>query len=529
MTRPLAPRAWLGLAALVLGLAAAPVARAQVPERLAATVTQIAGADAYLDVGRDDGLAAGDTLRLWRDGAPLGRMRVASAASGSALVTPIAETFALTRGETVEVELPLKAPAPPLPAAPPPAVPERASILGAPEPPARDRASTPVWVAGRVQLGADALASTTAFAETETRRQFATPFAALRADITGLPGRWRARVHGRARVRTQDGAMVADGAQARVYALSVERELARARVRLGRFVPRRERFTGAWDGADVGLGTDALGGGVVAGWRPAQPAGLPDGARAGAVAYGHAARALGAARLRASASGGAVWDGEALPFAGASASASGTVGAVRLRLTADALADAAPDAPWELARAALRLSASPSSALSLRAYARQYRPSVADGSRLGDRFRPSRAVGGGASLRAGPALLRADVALRGAGGDAWSRSVSGGARLDRLGRLPLGLDASATRWTRGGRDALYATAGLRGRLGGARGTLGYRVSRTPVGEAMRTTHGLDAGLHAPLTRRLALALRVGASDGGGLGQTRLYSALWYRL
>ena len=512
---------------LALLLAALAVSTAEAQDRIGATVTQIAGDEAFLDVGRDDGLATGDTLRVWREAVFLGRVRVVQAAASSALVAFVAETFALTRGERVEVEIPSRDPQPAAvqPEAP---APERTSILEAPA--ARTPTSqSPIRVTGRVQLGADALASTTSFGTAETSRQFATPFAAFRADVTGLPGDWRARLNARGDVRTLDGAMVDDGAEARIYALDLEGTVAGARVRFGRFVPREERFTGAWDGVDLALGSRQLSAGVVAGWRPSRAAGLPDGDRAGALSYAHASQRVGAIRLEASASGGAVWDDDALPFAGASASAFGTVSGLRLRASAEALADARPGEAWDVARLAARLSVSPSRALTLRGYAREYRPSVVDGASLVARFAPSRAVGTGATLSLGPATLRGDLALRASGDRDWSRALTGGASLRRLGPLPVGLDASATLWARDGRDVLYASAGLAASVGEARATIGYRLGQFAAGSETLTTHGLDAGLHAPITDRLALSLRGGFSAGDGLTRTRLYSALWYRL
>lgn len=519
MTRGLTP--WL-LALVALS------ATAQDAARLPATVTQIAGADAYLDIGRDDGVAAGDTLDVWRAGARLGPVLVVSAARASARVTPAAEPFALTRGEVVEIELPTREAAVDAPPEADPAVPERASILDAPAPRAT-RLRSPVRVTGRVQLGADALASTTTFGAVETTRQFATPFAALRADVTGLPGGWRARVNGRGQVRTLDGAVADDGVETRLYALDLEGDVAGARVRLGRFVPRHERFTGPWDGADLGVGGDDLGAGVVAGWRAARTAGLPTGDRPGALAYAHASRRGGPIRLYATASGGAVVSDGTLPFAGTSVSATHTAGDLRLRASGELLADARPGEAWDLARLGARLSVSPTRALTFRGYARQYRPSVADGTALAVAFLPSRAVGAGASARVGPATLRADLALRSAADRDWSQSVTGGVRLARLGALPLGLDAAATVWDRDGRRAVYASGGLTASIRSARATLGYRLTRSPAGDQTLTTHGLDASLHAPLARRLALSLRAGLADGDGLGHARVYSALWYRL
>lgn len=513
----------------LLALAMASGARSQTPDRLAATVTQIAGTDAYLDVGREDGLATGDTLRAFRDGAFLGRFRVVSAASASTVVTFVAETFAVTRGETLEVELPVREAEPTTDPEPPPPVAERPSILDTPASGARGPARTPIRVTGRLQVGADALQSTTVFGPTETSRQFTTPFAALRADVSGLPGGWRARVHGRGSTLMASGD-TRGGSDVWLYALSLDGSVGGAGVEVGRFVPRRERFTGAWDGADIRLGSDGLGGGLVAGWRPTLAAGVPDFDRPGTVVYAHARQRRGAVRTHAQASGGIVWGGDGTPFAGAMAGVSGTARGTRFRLSAEALGDARVGEPWEVARLALRGSLSPSRALTVRSYARQYRPSVIDDASLLFRFASSRAIGSGATVAVGPATLRGDLALRASGaGDDWSQAVTGGASVRRLGSLPVGLDASATVWQRDGRDAVYASAGLTGRHGGARGTLAYRLSTSPAGDATLTTHGLSASAHLPLSRRLALSLRASTASGDGLAQTRLYSALWVRL
>ena len=98
----------------------------------------------------------------------------------------------------------------------------------------------------------------------------------------------------------------------------------------------------------------------------------------------------------------------------------------------------------------------------------------------------------------------------------------------------MGLSANATVWTRdettGTQRGVYGSAGLTRSFGPLYARLGYRYQQSPltVGEAL-VTHGLEALIQVPVTRRLAFTLQASTHLSDRLSSTRLYSALWYRL
>ena len=513
-----------GLRLLALGVALAVPALAQPAGGLRATVTQIAGDDAYLDIGRDAGLADGDTLRVRRDGVALGRLVVVAAASATAVVTYADVSFPLTRGDRLEIDVVRRAPEPPPDTVPAlPAEPGRTSILDAP--PERARAASPLRLSGRVQIGADALSSTTTFQETSTERTFSTPFASVRAALDG--SRWRAELDVDARTRLGDGAALAGATDVRIYQAAVRTTVRGATLRAGRFVPERERFSGAWDGLDVRLGGTRRGLGVVGGVRPERIAGAPT-ARPGGFAYAYLDRP-GDVRLSSSASIGALVDGGVLPFAGAAVRATATPGGRPVSLAVDALADRPADGEPGLARLGARASVRPVGPLTLRAGARSYRPSALDGLPDGFVGTTSRNLSVGATARRGALSVRADVSRRTSDALDPTRVLSGGVAVTRVPRLPLGLDAAATLWRRDDRTLRYLSAGASGTVRGARWTLGWHRSESPAGDVLLVSQGVRGGAYVPLTERLALRLRASLDGGGGLQRSRLYSALWVRL
>src|SRR5690606_23891626 len=155
-------------------------------------VTYIAGQNAYLDAGTDAGLAADDTLTALREERRLGRLRVVSATAARAVVGFVGAPFPLTLGDRLVLvkEAAAPEPAPPVAEAPPPAAPDRPSLLE--PPPSGDRSSVALQpeVSGRLQIGVDGLSSSTRAVEggPAFARMYARPFAALRAAVDGLPG-----------------------------------------------------------------------------------------------------------------------------------------------------------------------------------------------------------------------------------------------------------------------------------------------------------------------------------------------------
>ena len=527
--------ALLGLA-LVMGLGA----RAQTV-RLESVVTGVAGAEAYLDRGTDDGLAAGDTVGVERDGAPVGRLAVLQATASRAVATTAGPAFALTRGDRVTLVLRDAAPAvatplPPAapPDAPPDALPDRASILTPADAPTRRTSRAGPRLTGRVQTGLTALRSTTTpTVGTAIGRTFASPFASLRADVTGLPGGTRLRLNGRTTYRYADAPGVAGEADLRLYEAALETTGRLVRAQMGRFALPYERASGYWDGAAVQVGTDRAGVGVAGGLQPDRTNGLPGGPSAKAAAYAYAARQTGPVRAQGAVSAGHLFGGTGASFAGLAASVTATQGQTRLTASADALADAGTDG-WGLARAALRASVR-SGAWRVRAGASRFRPSALTTVRLPTTiaFTPAirTSVTAGAAVRVGRRGpdVRLDGGVYRRDGQADGTSLGGGVSVVRLPLLPVGLTLDATVRTRGGLTSLYGGATASADVSTARVTAGYRLARTALTLRTLTQHGVEGSLSAPLTRRVGVVVQGGVYGGSGLSRSSLYTSLWVRL
>jgi hypothetical protein len=89
-----------------LGLLAVLALPAQAQERrVNVQIEAVAGENAYLSIGTEGGVAAGDTLAAFRGDRLAGRLRVVSATATRSVVTFVGEPFAITRGERFEVAL----------------------------------------------------------------------------------------------------------------------------------------------------------------------------------------------------------------------------------------------------------------------------------------------------------------------------------------------------------------------------------------------------------------------------------------
>jgi hypothetical protein len=546
-------RRWWG-AVLLFALLAAAASAQEV--RIPAQVTYIAGQNAYLDAGTDDGLAANDTLTALREERVLGRLHVVSATADRAVVGFAGAPFALTLGDRLVLVKAAPAPSPAPPAAPeepPPAQPERPSILEQPPPPAASAASAPALeVSGRLQLGVDGLSSSTRAGDTGPAftRTFAQPFAALRATVEHLPGGLRLDAHLRTAYRYATPTPYDRPADVRVYQLSAEKAFRGFEVRAGRFNNRYDRFSGYWDGLLLHVGNDERGVGVAAGFQPDYADEAPSGDLPKYTAFAHHAFHIptggdgedrdDGVRVDVTALGGQVLPRgdsmQARTFAGAQQ----TAYARGFSLSSEFLVDQDPETgDWVLSRLGGRASATVVPGFRLNAFALSRRSYLLldDLQLLLDR---STRVGGGASVTVagGPlpgATFRADVSNATTVGVPGTRSFSGGFSIPRLPGAGVGLSADATVWTQddpedGPRRGIYGGAGIDRSFGSLYARAGYRYQQSPYlpGQAL-VSHGLDALLQVPLTPRVAFTLQASALFGDQLSSTRLYTALWYRL
>jgi len=520
-------RALFRLVAFVTLAAAAPVAA---QTRVPAQVTGVAGAEVFLDRGRAHGLADGDTLAVERDGAAVGRLVVVAADETRAVAVPVGAPFALTRGETVALVVArATAPEPPATPAEPPPTPAPPAVPGllTPATPAPRRARRAPRLTGRLQTGASAFWSETTPEDGEpVGRTFASPFASLRADVTGLPGGARLRLDGRAALPS------GDPLDLRLYTASLATDVRPGvRAEVGRFGVLHDRATGFWDGATLAVGSDAAGVGVAAGLQPSRTSGGPAPDQPKAAAYAYASRRSGDVRADVSASAGHLFAGDGASFGGAAAAVAWQRGTTAARLGADLLADEG-GAGWGVARASLRASGR-AGRLSGQAAVSRYRPSALTSALLPGSvaFAPvaRTSATAGVGLRVGLADLRADAGLHRRDGASDGGHVGGGVRLARLPGTRLGASVDATRRVRDGRAALYASALLTATTAGASVTGGYRLTQTALSTGTLTQHGVEASASVPIGRRTGLALSAHAARGGGLTRAGLYTSLWYRL
>ena len=534
---------------LLLTLAALAATSATAQDRIDAQVTYIAGDNAYLDVGTEAGLAAGDTLTAYRDDRRLGTLRVVSATADRAVVAFAGAPFAITLGDRLQLEGASSPEPEPDTSAPTPMTPpvtERPSILD--QPAAGNAANTPSYrtptVSGRFQTGISVLSSSTqptADGPSETRT-FSLPFAAFRAGVENLPGGLRLDANLRATFRSSQGFTFDEPADVRVYQLSAEKGFASLplAIRAGRFYNEYDRFSGYWDGLQFHVGDERRGVGVAAGFQPSRADEAPSGDLPKYTVFGHNTSQFDGARLEST-----LLAGQVLPQTAGMQTRTfvGTEQSVRGRgfsLSADALADQEPETgSWTLSRLSGRASFTASRGVRLSAYALSRRPYLllGDFQELLDR---STRIGGGATftLREGPmpgTSLRLDVSNATTEARPDTRSFSGGLSVPRLPVAQLGFSANATVWTQDGADGtarqgIYGGAGFSRTVGTLFARLGYRYQQSPLGpDDALVTHGLDALLQVPISRRLAFTLQADTQFGDRLSTTRLYSALWVRL
>lgn len=279
--------AWaLGLVALAALTVAPGAAQEAGAGRLEVVVEHIAGSAVYIPAGRDQGLAAGDTLRAYRadTGTLLGLLAVVGVADGRASLTFAGRPFAITRGDRlllerlsgVQVAAALSADsaesAPGDERAPPAgagAVPRARALRG----PASARSGAVVH--GSVGLEVDDFRATSRFGGpgvAAVDRSVTTPALRLQATATGLPLGLEASANLRAAYRASSDTTYAPARSVRVYEASLSRRFTAVplELRAGRFWSRTSSLRSFWDGGMVRVGGERWGIGGAAGYEPAR-------------------------------------------------------------------------------------------------------------------------------------------------------------------------------------------------------------------------------------------------------------------
>ncbi len=260
---------------LIALLAVATRASAQ-DTTLVATVTQIAGDNAYINVGRDAGIQATDTLRVGAGGRLLGRMIVISTASKQSVLRFASQSFPITRGMRVEITFTRASSAAtettlaePVAEAPAQGAVPRKTPARAPDRPRRQT----IRVDGRATLGLSLLSSETQPIGTDVGpvgRQFATPSLNLNVTVRNLPSQTRLHASLRAEHRSSSVASLLPARSMRTYQLSLQKDLSFGQMQFGRFYNSLTPHGGYWDGGSFLIGSRNAGLGVAAGFMPEQ-------------------------------------------------------------------------------------------------------------------------------------------------------------------------------------------------------------------------------------------------------------------
>lgn len=514
MERRGSPRAGVALA-IALTLATPVGAVAQLPApRVTVEIRQVAGSNVYLDLGTDDGVAAGDTLEVRRgdEGTVIGRLTVVAATAVRSVLTFVGQPFPLVTGETVELELARAPPRSRDPAPPAPAPAASRTVASAPH-------QRPH---GRVSLEVAVNRSTTSMGLVDPQdvsRTFATPAVRMDATVPYFVGGFTLRTRARVSHRYSPDMDFADPTSAQVYDLSLEREFTRVplRLTLGRFYSPVESFSGFWDGVSMRFGGRGFGVGFLAGLEPeawSQEPSLDLPKATVFVDYG-------------TGGGGWEWSGDVSTHVVAPRTEGldshvflGVGQRVRmgaLRLNADVQLDRDPGGgSVRLSEGVANATLALAPTFSLRVGgSRRERYSVYS---VGDPFGPRRdRVGAGLSLRMGSAFLSADQAWNRYAGGIDRVSWSGSFSLSRLPGLPgVGWTTSGSYWTGGGDNALSAGSAVNFRLASARLRVGYRLHRSVILGRERILHAPDFSMDVPVPGDLALAVRTRGQWGDQL-------------
>jgi len=525
---------------LVALLALATPSEAQErPPRITVRVRQVAGSSVYLDVGTKDGLAAGDTLAVFRDStdrAPERLVVVASSESRSVL-TFAGAPFPLTRGASLTLQL-LRRPGE---AAAIPAgetskertgeiskavvevpLPQREPAVSTPGPSLGEGASTPRPgrpAHGRLTFGFSGVRSSTQFGGSDpvnVDRTFATPAMGLVLTVPDAVGRLQLRTNMRLEYRYSNQDIIQPSLATRVYAAALEGEFDRFRVALGRFHSPVEPFSGFWDGALLRVGRPGLGIGAIAGFEPDRWNQSPSSSIPKATLFVDG-------RSRGD---GWLWSGnlsahEVRPRNGEAQhtffGASQRLSTGALYFSQDLEVDRDPlSGSWKLSRLLVRGSVQLVRGLDLRAGVAREQPWIPGltGSPFG--YRRDRANAGLAYHGPG-GYLAVDASM---GRDVSGERTWGGTGIFSLSRLPgmprVGLSASVARWSGAYGTSETAAPTLSFDLAPARLRLGYRISRNDYLRDRLTTHAGEAALDLPFASEFRLSARARMQFGGYL-------------
>ncbi|NBC18533.1 MAG: hypothetical protein GVY18_14600 [Bacteroidetes bacterium] len=531
---------------LILCGAASSRAQTVIP----AKVTYIAGANIYLDAGRDAGIHPDDTLTVLRDEAPMGSLHVISSMSDRSVLTFVDDPFPVTLGTTLRLRLPEGAkPEQPQettseedeieqPVSPTELIAEADTVDTTPQKPSRttrDRATRRrrrggPRVSGRVMLSLNAVRSTTRWTNgtvNETQRTFATPSLNLHTRVRDLPGGVQFQTRLRADHRYTSGRSITPATSVRAYQAVLSKDIGATTVQAGRFYNRYEPFSGYWDGALVRYGRDHLGLGTAVGFMPERS---NEGFSSEMPRYSAFAHLTLGERQRVEYDAEVSFNeirptGDLLThrYAGVSQRLSTRWGSVRsdLQLDRDPL-----EGGWVASRFYVRGTVMPTRALHLRGrYEVRQSYSIWRTTRV---ISPRRdRASGGFSLRLLGGSLGGDLSVN-LDDDATSRTWSGFVQHPDLGVWGLGLSANMSYWDADRGTSFFLNTGVSRRAGALRMRVSYQYSRTSVlTRDPLVTHAGTLRLVLPVGRRFFTSTQLRVQQGETLRSLSGNASVWW--
>lgn len=497
-------------------------------KRLSVIIEHIAGPNLYLNAGRREGLQKQDTVRVMRQGRVLGRWYVISSSSRRSVVTFVGPSFPVARGDTLVIRY---TPAPVKTASgqgnraagdrPP-------SLLGTMPQPARRASGRPApEITGRLIMEFSSLQSETRSVRAGvpvTTRTFTTPALSLRAQGRHLPGGLRAGVHLRLAQRNGPGTLLRPARSLRIYQASLEKTGRRGQVKAGRFYSTHERFSGYWDGLLGYLEGGLFGAGVLAGFEPdrANEGFSSERPKTTVFVTFHAGEE--AIRYEADVSVHRVFpqDGYA-PHTFAGWTQDLRVRRFRLRNVVQVDRNPAT-ASWIVTRLQVRAAVPLPGPLSLVGRYHMRRPYLL--TRSGDpiAYRRDQATAE-VNLRLGDGSLgiHATTNLYEQGNGA--RTYGAFLSLPRL-LGGVGLNGSASYWTRGATTARFLSGGLSRSVRRVQARLRYTWYQSDAATRTLQTHTLSASLNFPVKGRVYGSLRGSLQRGRDLANSTLFASLW---
>ena len=250
----------------------------QEADLIPATVTQLAGQNVYLNIGSEQGVARGDTLRFI-EGASERRL-VVNTVSRKQCVTQFADSpFAVTRGQRLHVRVLKGEQALDIVRDEPvaPNTQESADVVSVMDATdelrdrrTRRRRNKP-QINGRVLLNLAALSSETRIrsgAVAPVSRLFLTPSININSTVSNLPSDMRIQLHIRTDYRYQSRNAISPNNSFRAYQLRLEKTLPFGQIQAGRFYNRLTQRGGYWDGLSFLFGSRKKGIGGSVGFMP---------------------------------------------------------------------------------------------------------------------------------------------------------------------------------------------------------------------------------------------------------------------